>query len=254
MKERLNLTRTAAALSLSVIAGTAMAVPGYVTSGDGTAVLSGSGTCWKTGDWSADKAREPCDAVPRAATPAPVTRAQRAEPPPPVAAAPVEQPAPPVIQKLTLSTDVLFEFNKAELKSGGRQKLDELADRAQGADVDRVVVVGNADRIGSEQYNQELSEKRAMAVKEYLASKGVESERVQAEGKGKSDPVTGDQCKGLGKENNRNQKLIACLQPDRRVDVELLGSREVAGGTSSTSGSSGATSGSSHTTSGSSSR
>jgi OOP family OmpA-OmpF porin len=247
MKERLNLTRTALALSLSAIAGAAIAVPGYVTDGSGNAVLSGSGSCWKTGDWSADKAREPCDAVPRAATPAPVTQAERAEPPPPVAAAPVEEPKPPVIQKLTLSTDVLFAFNQSELRPGGQQKLDELADRARGADVDRVVVVGNADRIGSEQYNQELSEKRAQAVKEYLASKGVEADRVQAEGKGKADPVTGDQCRNMGKENNRNQKLIACLQPDRRVDVELLGSREVAGGASSTSGSSGTTGSSSAT-------
>jgi len=248
MKDRLNFTRTALAISLAAIAGVAFAVPGYVTDGSGNAVLSGSGACWKTADWTTDKAREPCDAAPRAATAAPVTQAQRAEPPPPVAAAPL---APPVIQKLTLSTDVLFEFNKADLKSGGQQKLDELADRAKGADVDRVVVVGNADRIGSEQYNQELSEKRALAVKEYLASKGVESDRVQAEGKGKSDPVTGDQCKNMGKENNRNTKLISCLQADRRVDVELLGSREVAGGAASTSGSSAPTPGS---TSGSSSR
>lgn len=220
--------RSAIAASLALFASAAMAVPGYVTDGSGAAVLSGSGTCWKTGDWSPDKAREPCDAVPRAATPAPVAQAERAEPPPPVAAAPVEEPKPPVIQKLTLSTDVLFAFNKAELRPGGQQKLDELADRAKGADVDRVVVVGNADRIGPEEYNQELSERRAQAVKEYLASKGVDGDRVQAEGKGKTDPVTGDQCRNMGKENNRNQKLIACLQPDRRVDVELLGSREEA--------------------------
>jgi OOP family OmpA-OmpF porin len=225
-------TRSTLAAALALVAGAAIAVPGYVTDGSGNAVMSGSGTCWKTGDWAPDKAREPCDAVPRAATPAPVAQAERAEP---VAAAPVEQPAP-VIQKLTLSTDVLFAFNKAELRPGGAQKLDDLADRAKGADVDRVVVVGNADRIGSEEYNQELSEKRAMAVKEYLASKGVEADRVQAEGKGKSDPVTGDQCRNMGKENNRNQKLISCLQPDRRVDVELLGSREEAPSSGSSAG------------------
>src|SRR3954471_15534965 len=126
MKNRFDLTaRTALAISLAAIAGAALAVPGYVTSGSDTAVLSGSGSCWKTGDWTPDKAREPCDPVPRAATPAPVEQATRQEPPPPVAAA----PAAPVIQKLTLSTDVLFEFNKAELRDGGQQKLDELADR-----------------------------------------------------------------------------------------------------------------------------
>jgi OOP family OmpA-OmpF porin len=246
--------RTALAVALAAIAGAAVAVPGYVTSGSDTAVMSGSGSCWKTSDWTPDKAREPCDPVPRAAAPAPVESAQRAEPPAPapIAAAPIQQPAPPVIQKLTLSTDVLFAFNKSDLREGGQQKLDELADRAKGADVDRVVVVGFADRIGSEEYNQQLSEKRAMAVKEYLAQKGVQTERVQAEGRGESDPVTGDQCKKLGRESARNSKLVACLQPDRRVDVELLGSREVASGASSTSG--GSTSSGSSSTQGSSSR
>jgi OOP family OmpA-OmpF porin len=210
-----------------------MAVPGYVTSSGDMAVLSGSGQCLKTSEWTPALAKEPCDPVPRAATPAPVPQAQAAEPPPPVILA-----AAPVIQKLTLSTDVLFEFNKAELRSGGQQKLDELADRAKGADVDRVVVAGYADRIGSEQYNQELSEKRAIAVKDYLAQKGVQGERVQAEGRGESDPVTGNQCSKMGRENARNSKLVSCLAPDRRVDVELLGSREVAGTPSSTSGSS----------------
>src|SRR5712672_2493335 len=103
-------TRSVLAASLALIAGAAMAVPGYVTSSGDNAVLSGSGQCVKTGEWTPDLARDPCDPTPRAATPAPVVTAKPAEP---VAAAPVEQPAPPVIQKLTLSTDVLFEFNKA---------------------------------------------------------------------------------------------------------------------------------------------
>src|SRR3954463_1505573 len=108
MKNRFDLTaRTALAISLAAIAGAALAVPGYVTSGSDTAVLSGSGSCWKTGDWTPDKAREPCDPVPGPAPPPPVERPARREPPPPVAAAPAAPP--PVIQKLTLSTDVLFE-------------------------------------------------------------------------------------------------------------------------------------------------
>src|SRR3954447_10438147 len=58
MKNRFDLTaRTALAISLAAIAGAALAVPGYVTSGSDTAVLSGSGSCWKTGDWTPDKAR-----------------------------------------------------------------------------------------------------------------------------------------------------------------------------------------------------
>jgi hypothetical protein len=53
---------------------------------------------------------------------------------------------------------------------------------------------------------------------------------ITAEGKGESQPVTGDDCKKLGAERGSNQKLVACLQPDRRVEIEVLGSRQVAGG------------------------
>jgi OOP family OmpA-OmpF porin len=203
--------------------------------------MSGSGLCWRTGEWAPDKARDPCDPVARAAAPAaaPVAEAPPAPAPAPIAAAPIEQPKPPVIQKLTLSTDVLFPFGKAELAPGGQAKLDELAQTAQGAEVDRVVIVGNADRIGSEQSNQELSERRAQAVKDYIAAKGVATDRVQAEGRGESQPVTGDQCKGMGPERKGNAKLISCLAPDRRVEIEVLGSREVAAGTSGSPASSG---------------
>ncbi len=233
---------------------------GYVGSGAGVVATNPFGLCWRSGaEWSADKAAAPCDAVPRASVPpAPIAKApEPAAAPAPLAAA---APAPVVIEKITLSTDVLFEFNKADLKPSGQQKLDELAKNAQGANVDKVVLVGHADRIGSEEYNQELSEKRAKAVADYLAQKGVDSSRLQVEGKGKSEPITGNECSKLGAENNKNQKLIACLQPDRRVEAELLGSREgtastgtpsAAGATSGTSSSSSSASGSSSSESGS---
>lgn len=201
---------------------------GYVGTGAGVVATNPFGLCWRGGaTWSADKAAEPCDLVPRAAV-APAPIAQAPEPAPVVAAAPAAPPR--VIEKITLNTDVLFAFNKAELTPAGEQKLDELAKSAQGADVDKVVLVGHADRIGSEDYNQQLSEERAQAVADYLASKGVDPSRLQVEGKGKSVPITGEECKNLGAENNKNQKLIACLQPDRRVDAELLGSRETTAG------------------------
>ncbi|MFN2643370.1 MAG: OmpA family protein, partial [Burkholderiales bacterium] len=180
--------------------------------------------------------------------PVPVVKAEPAPAPAPIAVAPTPAPQPVVIEKITLSTDVLFGFNKAELTPAGQQKLDDLAKSAQGANVERVVLTGHADRIGSEEYNQELSEQRAQAVADFLKSKGVDSSRLQVAGKGKSEPVTGDQCKRMGPESNKNQKLIACLQPDRRVDAELLGSREQTAGSASPAGtgtSSGSTSGSS---------
>jgi OOP family OmpA-OmpF porin len=247
------------------VTGTAANPPppsaGYVGSGAGVVATNPFGLCWRSGgEWSADKAAAPCDAVPRASVPpAPIAQAPEPAAAPAPAAVVAVVPEPIVIEKITLSTDVLFAFNKADLLPGGQQKLDELAKSAQGANVDRVVLVGHADRIGSEEYNQDLSEKRAQAVADYLAQKGVDSSRLQVEGRGKSEPITGNECAKMGAESNKNQKLIACLQPDRRVDAELLGSREstastgspsAAGATSGSSSSSGSASGASSSESG----
>jgi OOP family OmpA-OmpF porin len=128
-----------------------------------------------------------------------------------------------MIQKITLETDVLFEFDKAELRDEGRRKLDEIAEGLKDARVDEIVAIGHTDRIGPESYNAKLSERRASAVKEYLAQKGVSSERIQTEGRGEQDPVTGDDCKSA-----KGKKLIQCFQPDRRVEIEVFGTREVA--------------------------
>ena len=220
--------------------------PGYVGSGAGVVATNPFGLCWRMGaDWTPSKAAAPCDTVPRAAAaPVPYVAEAPAPAPAPLAAA---APAPTVLEKITLNTDVLFEFNKAELRPGGQQRLDELAAKAKDANVDQIVLTGHADRIGSEQYNQELSEKRAQAVADYLQSKGIDSSKVQVAGRGESQPVTGNECSRLGKDDNKNQKLIACLQPDRRVDAELLGSREQTASTPSTPSAAGATSSSSST-------
>ncbi|MCP6769369.1 OmpA family protein, partial [Klebsiella pneumoniae] len=81
--------------------------------------------------------------------------------------------------------------------------------------------IGHADRIGSKAYNQKLSVRRAEAVRKYLTDKGIAPNRVYTDGKGKTQPVTkaGD-CK------MKNRKaLITCLQPDRRVAVEVSGTK-----------------------------
>lgn len=231
------------AVAIATLAGAAYAAPGTqgstaptapisdgyaLSNGSGTAAVNAEGQCVRTGSWAPAKAAEPCDAVPRASTPAPVVAAAPEPAPAPVAQAAPETPAPPVIEKITLSTDVLFPFNKAELLPGGKDKLDDLAKDAQGAEVDKIVLAGYADRIGSDQYNRNLSERRAQAVADYLASKGVDQSRIQVEGRGEDNPVTGDQCTRMGPEKASNRKLVSCLQPDRRVEAELLGSRETA--------------------------
>lgn len=235
---RLSVILVAAALSGAAYAQApgAPGLPGYVTSSGGQVVLSGFGQCVHSGFWVPANAAEPCDRIARAELPPPpvaVAPEPKVEPaPPPVAlvAPVVVEPPRPVIQKLTLSTDVLFDFGKTELKDSGKQRLDQLASEIKDADVDEIVAVGHADRIASEDYNQKLSEARAQAVKDYLAQQGAKSNVITAEGKGESQSVTGDECKKLGAERGSNKKLVACLQPDRRVEIEVLGSRQVAGG------------------------
>jgi OmpA-OmpF porin, OOP family len=211
-------------------------LPGYATASDGSVVLSGFGNCVRAGHWTAANAAEPCDRIARADLPPPPVAAAPApapavQPAPEPAPQPIAQPEPPrpVIQKLTLSTDVLFDFDKAELKDSGKQRLDQLADQIKDADVDEIVAVGHADRIASEGYNQKLSEARAQAVKDYLSQRGTKANTITAEGKGESQPVTGGDCQKMGPEKGSNKKLVACLAPDRRVEIEVLGSRQVAG-------------------------
>jgi OmpA-OmpF porin, OOP family len=163
------------------------------------------------------------------ATEAPKPEAQKpaAAPAPAPTPAPraVEAPKPkPVAEKVTFSTDVLFDFDRAVIKPEGQQKLDELQGRMRGVSVEVVIAIGHADRLGGDAYNQRLSVRRADAVKAYLTSKGTEQNRVYTEGKGKKQPVSGDKCKAMGNDR-KNAKLIECLQPDRRVEIEVIGTR-----------------------------
>ncbi|WP_416412811.1 porin OmpA [Pantoea sp. App145] len=146
------------------------------------------------------------------------------------AAAPVVAPAPapaPVVEtkRFTLKSDVLFNFNKATLKPEGQQALDQLYSQLSSLDPKdgSVVVLGFTDRIGSEQYNQKLSEKRAQSVVDYLVSKGIPSNKISARGMGKSNPVTGNTCDSV---KGRNA-LIDCLAPDRRVEIDVKGIKDV---------------------------
>ena len=84
-----------------------------------------------------------------------------------------------------------------------------------------VIAIGHADRIGGDAYNQKLSVRRAEAIKAYLVSKGLEANRIYTEGKGEKQPVTGDSCRRLS-----GAKLIQCLQPDRRTEIEVIGTRK----------------------------
>ena len=162
-----------------------------------------------------------------------VARAPDPAPPPPrpavveaVVPAPTAQPAPvlappPPVQptRVSFSADALFDFDKAAIKPDGKQALDRFANSLKGTRYDVINVTGHTDRIGSKAYNAALSTRRAEAVKSYLVdSAGIPAAKITFKGMDKSQPVTkpGD-CKG----EKPSKTLIACLQPDRRVDVDV---------------------------------
>jgi OOP family OmpA-OmpF porin len=168
------------------------------------------------------KAPQPVAAV----TPPPYV----APPPPPAPIAVVTPPPPPpapapmpVARRVQFSADSLFSFDKAVIRPDGRAALDTFGRDLQGARYNSISVEGNTDRLGSDAYNQKLSQERADAVKAYLiTNSGIDARKITATGRGETNPETKpEDCKG----NKPTPTLIACLQPDRRVDVEVTGER-----------------------------
>jgi len=197
---------------------------GFLVDSNGNIVTSATtGDCVRDGDWT--PAREAgCNPAPvrKATAPAPAPKPVVVAPPPQQrAAVPAPAPARILPQSINFSADSLFDFNKAVLRPAGRAALDDFARQLSGAQYEAIFVTGHTDRLGTAKYNQKLSERRAHAVRNYLVRMGVPPDRVNASGKGETQPVTrpGD-CKGP-----RSARLIACLQPDRRVHVTVTGAK-----------------------------
>jgi OmpA-OmpF porin, OOP family len=152
--------------------------------------------------------------------PAPVPAPKPPPPPEPKPRAPEpEKPKPepekpkPVAEKVTFAADVLFDFDKAVIKPEGKSKLDDISNKAKGANLEVVIAIGHADAVGSDAYNQRLSVRRAESVKAYLVSKGIEGNRVYTEGKGEKQPVA-------------ENKTADGRAKNRRVEIEVIGTRK----------------------------
>ena len=140
---------------------------------------------------------------------------QPKEAPKPAPAAEAPKPAAkpkPVAEKVTFAADVLFDFDKSDIKPEGRSKLDDLAGKMKTINLEVVIAIGHTDAIGTDAYNQKLSVRRAEAVKKYLSSKGVEGNRIYTEGKGEKQPVA-------------SNKTAEGRAKNRRTEIEVIGTR-----------------------------
>ena len=148
--------------------------------------------CWRNAFWTPATGIAGCDGVPVASAPAPVVA--------------------PTATKVVLNADTFFDFDKDTLKPEGRQVLDQVASQVETLNLETLIAVGHTDSIGSEQYNQGLSERRANSVKNYLVGKGIPTDRIYTEGKGETSPVA-DNATREGRAQNR------------RVEIEIVGTR-----------------------------
>ena len=217
-----NLAILLALTSMSALVFAADKAPkkGYLTDSENGVVKSNFGLCWHTGFWTPADAIDGCDGMLKSAAPAVplVTPLPAPAPAPYVDTTPGPAPAAavavvPSSEKITFEADTFFDFDKSVLKPTGKTKLNDLASKLQGIDIEVVVATGHTDSVGSDAYNIKLSLRRANAVKAFLVSKGIPADRIFTAGKGEGTPVASNKTRD-GRAKNR------------RVEVEVVGSRK----------------------------
>ncbi|OOF70714.1 porin OmpA [Rodentibacter caecimuris] len=130
--------------------------------------------------------------------------------------------APEVVSKtFNLNSDVTFAFAKANLKPEAKATLDGIYSEIAQVNNANVAVAGYTDRIGKDAANLKLSQRRADSVANYLVAKGVAAQNISATGYGEANPVTGATCDAV----KGRKALIACLAPDRRVEIAVNGTK-----------------------------
>ncbi len=200
--------------AMALAAGSAFAnVTPNVQDSQGRAVKDGSGACVV----SSGAVLPECAGTP-AAPARPAAPAQPAAPaapaPAPAAPAPAARPAPQSVrQAVVIQADALFDFDKSVLRPDGRKSIDDAMSKMSGVDLEMVIATGHTDSVGTDAYNQRLSERRAAAVKDYLVSKGIAASKITTIGKGESQPVA-------------TNKTAEGRQKNRRVDIEFKGVRK----------------------------
>jgi OOP family OmpA-OmpF porin len=212
----------AALLPATGSAATGERKDGYWTDTQGGIVRAiGAGVCVRSSQWTPALAVAECDPdlVPK---PAPVA-APKPAPAPAPAPKPEAKPKPAKPQMLNVERKIELQgmpFDKAEMTPDNVKELDEFMADLKPVTLGALIVTGHTDRIGSLRYNQRLSERRAVVVKDYVVSKGVDPKLIFWEGKAFKQPIP--VTKFCSNKMKRKQ-LIECLAPNRRVTVEAVG-------------------------------
>ncbi len=142
---------------------------------------------------------------PPAPKPRPKPKPRPAPPPPPPPPAPKPKPAPRVERTIILD-DVLFDFDKSNIKPEAAAILDRLVTFMNENKDKKVSLSGHTDSIGTEAYNQALSERRVNSVRDYIVKKGVAGNRVSGQGFGESKPIADNKTRE-GRAKNRRVEV-----------------------------------------------
>ena len=202
MKKRYMSSLMAIVAATALTANVAIAHEGGVAgagnlgSAGGHTVLDSSGKCVKTSSWSKEVATKECNPE---LFPEPV--AQAAPPPPP-------PPPQPSYEKVTISATALFDFDSDVLKDEGKAAIQDLSDSitSKGGSVVDVDVVGHTDSTGPEEYNEQLSLRRATSVKNHMVEQGVDAGIIDVSGKGETMPIA-DNGTREGRAQNRRVEI-----------------------------------------------
>ena len=204
---------------------------GYLVDGNGNVVTAtGAGVCVRTSDWTPARAAAAAactqctpDLCPKpAAKPAPAKPA--AKPAPKPEAKPAAKPKPQ-FENVELKIELQgIAFNKTELTADNKKELDAfLAKQVKPlATIGAFIITGHTDRIGSAKYNKTLSEKRALGAKDYVVSQGIDQKLIFWEGKGPKQPIP---VTKFCENKMKRAQLIECLAPNRRVTIEVVGTK-----------------------------
>ncbi|HEY1266206.1 MAG TPA: OmpA family protein, partial [Candidatus Binatia bacterium] len=129
-----------------------------------------------------------------------------AAPPPPAPPPPPPPPPAPKAERTIILDNVLFDFDKTAIKPDGAKILDRLIAFLKENPDKKVALEGHTDSVGTEQYNQRLSERRAASVKDYLTRRGVQSARISTRGFGETRPIA-DNKTAEGRAKNRRVEI-----------------------------------------------